>query len=549
MASPDTGGPGSSSRRKRKLSWIWIIPLLAALGAFSLVVRAWMEAGPVITITFATADGLEAGKTQIRFKDVTVGTVRSIRLAPDRSKVYVQADLAKEAASLAQAGTSFWVVRPRLGLSGVSGLGTLVSGAYIAVDAPTGKAVDATPAAKERKTDFVGLEVPPEVAYDRAGKRFTLSAHSLGSLDIGSPVYYRHITVGQVVGYHLADSGDRVEIEVFIDAPHDKFVIGDTRFWNASGIDFTVNAQGVALRTQSLLSVAIGGVAFEEVAGTEPGPARAGARFILFGDEESAKAKPNGDPLPIRIRFDQSIRGLAVGAPIDFNGITLGQVESITMDLDADSNRFYAVVLSTLYPERLGAVYEKIRVYAGEDPTKPSGLLLKSLIGRGLRAQLRTANMLTGQLYVALDVFRDARPVEFTMSNPANIPSIAGNLELLQEQLMSIVKTVENIPFDKIGADLRGTLASASRLMNRLDKQVSPELQTMLRQASKSLEAINGLVASDAPLPANTERAVQEISRAARSLRGLSDYLQNHPESLIQGRAKDPVPAVGGTRK
>jgi paraquat-inducible protein B len=549
MTDPDKGSPSHSGRRKRRMSWIWMIPILAALGAFSLVVRAWMEAGPVITITFATAEGLEAGKTQIRFKDVTVGTVRSIRLAEDRSKVYVQADLSKDASSFAQAQTSFWVVRPRLGLSGVSGLGTLVSGAYIAVDAPTGKAVDARGAQTAKKTDFVGLETPPEIAYDRAGKRFSLVANSLGSLDIGSPVYYRHITVGEVVGYHLVGVGNQVDIEVFVDAPHDKYVTGDTRFWNASGIDFTVNAQGVSLRTQSLLSVAVGGVAFEEVAGSETTPAASGSRYTLFGDEESAKAKPNGDPFPIRIRFDQSIRGLSVDAPIDFNGITLGKVESITMDLDPSTNHFFAVVLATIYPERLGAVYEKIRVYAGEDPLHPSGLLLKSLIGRGLRAQLRTANMLTGQLYIALDVFRDAPAVEFTMANPATIPSVPGNLELLQEQLMGIVKTIENIPFDKIGSDLRTALTSASRLMTRLDKQVTPEVQNMLRQTSKSLEMINSLLAPDAPLPANTDRAIQELSRAARSLRGLSDYLQNHPESLIQGRAKDPDQGSGAARK
>lgn len=530
----------AARRHGRGLSWIWLIPLLAAIAGVSLVMRAWMEAGPVITISFQTAEGLEAGKTQLRFKDVVVGTVQSIRLAEDRSKVFAKVDMAKEAASLAQTGTSFWVVRPRLGISGVSGLGTLVTGAYIAVDAPVN--VSNTHVLNpEKKTEFVGLEVPPEITSGRPGKRFTLRTGTLGSLDIGSPVYYRRINVGQVTGYQMNDDGRQVNVEVFIDAPNDRFVTPDSRFWNASGIDFTVNAQGLTLRTQSLLAVAIGGIAFEGVAGADQLPASAGTSFILYADEPSAKATPDGDPLPIRIRFDQSLRGLAVGAPIDFNGVTLGTVESITMDLDTQTNRFFSVVRSTLYPERLGKVYEVIRQYAGEDPLQPSGLLLKSLIGRGLRAQLRTANLLTGQLYIAMDVFNNVPPVEFTMALPASIPSIPGNLDRLQEQFTSIVNAIEKVPFDKIGGDLRLTLASASALMRRLDRQVAPEAQAMLRQGTRSLAVITSLLASDSALPVSTERALAELSRAARALRGLSEYLQANPEALIRGRNPDPV--------
>lgn len=539
-ANPAHGG-GSPTRRRRKVAWIWLVPIVAALLGLSLVVRAWMEAGPVITITFETAEGLDAGKTQIRFKDVAVGLVRSIRLAQDRSKVYVQVDLVKDAESLAHEGTSFWVVRPRLGLSGVSGLGTLFSGAYIAVDAPTGKAGAEGQAQRQRKTDFIGLDQPPEVSSDREGKRYTLTAETLGSLDIGSPVYYRQIRVGRVIGYKLVDPGNRVNVDIFVDAPYDHFVLGESRFWNASGIDLTLNAQGVDLRTESLVAVALGGVAFEEPAGAEQLQASAGATYKLFNDERSAMARPDGDPFPIRIRFDQSVRGLSVGAPVDFYGIVVGQVESITMDLDENSNRFYAVVRSTLYPERLGRVYEKIRTYAGEDPTHPSGLLMKSLVDRGLRAQLRPSNILTGQLYIALDMFKNVPAAQFVPGNPAGIPSVAGNLDLLQEQVMGIAKAIEGIPFDKIAADLRVTLGAMSRLATRFDRQVTPEVQAMLRQASKSLEAVTVLLGADSPLPVSTDRALQELNRTARSLRGLADYLQANPEALLRGRAADPI--------
>ncbi|MFC4276837.1 PqiB family protein [Achromobacter aloeverae] len=626
------------TRKKRRISWIWLVPVVAALAGLSLVLKTWMEAGPTITITFKTAEGLEVGKTQLRYKDVNVGLVKAIKLSEDRSKVIVTADIDKDAASLAREGSNFWVVRPRLGLSGVSGLSTLVSGAYIGVDAPASTAADGKPTTKAEKTFFVGLETPPEVTHDRPGKRFTLKADTLGSLDVGSPVYYRRISVGQVIGYQLDSSGKSVNVQVFIDAPNDKFVTTTTHFWNASGVDFTVNADGLKVRTQSLLSVAVGGIAFEDMddaaigaspgAGATPQNAPAGAQgntpgnapgtaqgnapgtaqgkaldnaagqqqpgattprspqqaiqppgssgapsrpspavqgsgkiakadsvFTLYGSEATAKATPDGEPFPIRMRFDQSIRGLSVGAPVDFNGIVLGQIDAINMDFDTTKKRFYAVVEANLYPQRLGSVFERVRDYAvreeGENPAHPGGRLLGSMIQHGLRAQLRTSNLLTGQLYVALDVFPNQPPVTFHWDGigRADIPTTQGNLDQLQQQISNIVSKIEKIPFDKIGNELNATLTSASRLMNKLDKQVAPEAQAMIKQASKSLNDISNMLSSDNGVLANSDRAIQELTRAARSLRVLSDFLQANPEALLRGRGDDPIPGRNQTRK
>ncbi|MPT37055.1 MAG: MCE family protein [Achromobacter sp.] len=537
--------PTISRKQKSRISWIWLVPIVAALMGLSLVVRTWMQAGPDISISFNTAEGLEVGKTQLRYKDVTIGTVKSIGFNSDRTKVVVQAELAKEVSDLAREGTNFWVVRPRLDVSGVSGLGTLLSGAYIGVDAVEGKN-----GTKATKLNFEGLEVPPAVTHDRAGKRFKLKASDLGSLDIGSPVYFRRINVGRVIGYALDQTGKAVNVEVFVDAPNDKFVTNGTRFWNASGVDFSVNADGLKVRTQSLVSMAVGGVAFEPVltardAGT---PAAADAQFDLYPTETAAKANPDGEAFPIRMRYDQSIRGLAVGAPIDFSGITLGNVTQINLDFDPVSKRFYSLVDATLYPERLGRVFDEVRDRAVQDGDVAGGRLLGGMIKHGLRAQLRTANLLTGQLYVALDIFPNAKPVEFKMSDPAIIPTVPGNLDQLQQQVSNIIAKVEKIPFDKIGEDLRATLASTSKLMGRLDKQVAPEAQKMLKQARDSMAQINALLASDASLPVNTERAMQELGRAARSLRALADFLQANPEALLRGRGPDPIPGAGPVR-
>jgi len=497
-----------------------------------------MEAGPTATISFQTAEGLEAGKTQVRYKEVVVGVVERVALNSDRSGIVATVRINKDAGSLLQEGTMFWVVRPRLTLSGVSGLSTLFSGAYIGVD-PSDQFRQETET-RATKYSFVGLETPPEVQQDRAGKRFTLKAHDLGSLDIGSPVYFRRIAVGEVVAYHLDSSGEGVNVQVFIDAPNDDFVNSATRFWNASGVDFSVDARGLQVRSQSLLSVIVGGVAFDTVEQHAHVAAKADAEFTIFSSEGAARAQPDGTPLHIRMRFDQSVRGLVVGAPIDAYGASIGQVDSIRLEFDPAIKQFYALVGATVYPERLGAqTVEEIKEYSGSTLQHPSGKLLAALIQQGLRAQLRIGNLLTGQLYVALAVFPDAKPVTFKMEEDPFIPTVPNNLDQLQQQINSILTKLDRVPFEGLGADLGQLLRATSSLMKRLDTRLAPEAQAMLRQASKSLAAVGGVLNPDAGLPVNANAVLQELSRAARSLRELSDYLQAHPESLLRGRAPD----------
>lgn len=539
---PESGSAVAStpaaSRKRRRLSWIWLVPLIAAVGGLALVVRVWMEAGPTATISFQTAEGLEAGKTQVRYKEVVVGVVERVALNSDRSGIVATVRINKDAGSLLQEGTMFWVVRPRLTLSGVSGLSTLFSGAYIGVD-PSDQFRQETET-RATKYSFVGLETPPEVQQDRAGKRFTLKAHDLGSLDIGSPVYFRRIAVGEVVAYHLDSSGEGVNVQVFIDAPNDDFVNSATRFWNASGVDFSVDARGLQVRSQSLLSVIVGGVAFDTVEQHAHVAAKADAEFTIFSSEGAARAQPDGTPLHIRMRFDQSVRGLVVGAPIDAYGASIGQVDSIRLEFDPAIKQFYALVGATVYPERLGAqTVEEIKEYSGSTLQHPSGKLLAALIQQGLRAQLRIGNLLTGQLYVALAVFPDAKPVTFKMEEDPFIPTVPNNLDQLQQQINSILTKLDRVPFEGLGADLGQLLRATSSLMKRLDTRLAPEAQAMLRQASKSLAAVGGVLNPDAGLPVNANAVLLELSRAARSLRELSDYLQAHPESLLRGRAPD----------
>ncbi len=528
--------PSVKSRRESRFSWIWLVPLVAALVGASLLVRNWLHTGPTVIISFESADGLEVGKTKIRYKDVAIGMVTGIKVAADRSKVLVEAELNRDGSSyITQKGTRFWVVRPRLGISGVSGLGTLLSGAYIGVDAAESQNGD------EPVYEFTGLEKPPEIASGRPGTRFTLKASDLGSLEVGSPVYYRRIQVGQVIGYDLDKSGKAVSIQIFVDKPNDKFVTRDARFWNASGINVSLSADGFAVQTGSVVSVMAGGVAFASVENADMQPAKADQVFQLADTQVHAMAEPDGEPLAIELRFRQSVRGLKVGAPFDFRGLEVGKVVDIDLEFNTQDKYFFAKVKGEVYPQRFGSAYKRLLTQsreAGGTAADMVGLMVK----RGLRAQMRTANLLTGQQYVGLEFFPEAPAVSFDeKAQPIVLPTMAGDFDRLQQQISSIIAKVDKIPFEGIGNDLRAGLKSTTRLLNRIEGQVAPQAGAMLKAAQQSLGRIDKLLAQDSPMSDNIDKTLREISTAAKSLRALADYLQTHPTALLRGPADNDV--------
>ena len=525
-------------QRRRFNAWmIWLVPALAALVGLSLVVNSWLQAGPHITITFQTAEGLEAGKTPVKYKNVVIGKVTRIGLSSDHQRVRVSVALDKSAESFATRDTRYWVVRPRIGLGGVSGVDTLLSGSFIGADIG-----DST----EERTQFKGLEIPPAVPHGAPGKAFVLHSGDLGSLDIGSPVYYRRIQVGRVVSYQLDPDGKGVSLHIFIDGPNDHFVTASTRFWNASGVDVSLGANGLKLNTESLATVIAGGVAFQDPAGPHDSTlARENASYTLFGDQGTAMAPPDGPPHYIRMRFNQSLRGLAVDAPVEFLGINIGRVVSINLDYDDKAQRFPVDVGAVVYPQRLGRAYDKLAALAkanGDDADLSR--MMGKLIAHGLRAQARTGNLLTGQIYIALDFLPHAPRVDFDpAAKPLSIPTAPGSFDKLQEQLADVVTKVSKIPFDSIGQNLDHVLGGLDRTLKQVNGQTLPELRDTLKGAQKTLGTANQALSGDSPLQQNLGGTLEELQRAARSLRVLTDYLGAHPESLLRGRRADPDPS------
>ncbi len=538
-ATPEPATPIIKARRTR-ISWIWLVPIVAALIGLSLLIRGWMSIGPVVTISFQAAEGIEVGQTKVRYKDVVVGLVSNIRVAEDRSGVLVKVQLNREGSRyFTQEEAKYWVVRPRLDISGVSGLGTLLSGPYISVDAP--KTLSDAPAVY----DFVGLEKPPEIATDRPGRRYHLTTADLGSLEVGSPVYFRRIPVGRVIDYALSSDGRMVDVQIFIDAPNDKYVTTDARFWNVSGVDVSLSASGFSIRTGSLASVIAGGVAFAPASLMDDKQAPANASFVLSANESDAMADPDGVPFRVDMLFHQSVRGLKVGAPVDFRGMVLGQVYDIDLQFDDKTRKFYTLVKVHLYPMRFGGAYERM-VERNPDYTPgsyPGQLLLAPMIRHGLRAQMQASNLLTGQQFISLDFFPKAEPVDVDPDqHPIQLPTILGNFDRLQEQISSIVTKLDAIPFEGIGNDLQASLKEMKAMLATIDKKIAPQLNATLKAAQVSLDRAGALLALDSPLNSSVENTLRELNNAANSLRMLSDSLQANPSALLRGQPADVLP-------
>jgi paraquat-inducible protein B len=521
-------------KKRRRLSVVWIIPILAAVVAVGIAVERFLSQGPTITIVFKSAEGIEAGKTFLKYKDVNIGQVSTVKLSEDFTKVVVTAKIDKSAEGLIVEDAKFWIEQPRVSLSGISGIGTLLSGNFIALE--VGKS-------DEKRRDFIGLDVPPAITLDQPGRQYVLQADELGSVGIGSPLYYRRLNVGQVIGYDLAEDGRSVTIKVFVNAPYDKYVTTATRFWQASGIDVTLGANGLSVETQSLLSVLIGGIAFETPpTSLDIKPAAEKAVFPLYGSRTAAVAKQETIVTSYVLYFNESLRGLSVGAPVTYQGLPVGEVTSVGFEYDEATDRIRPRVDIAVYPARFAA-YVKTSAVLEERmrSEKKRHSVIQKMVAHGIRAQLRSGSLLTGQLYVAFDRFPNApkAKVDWT-KDPPELPVMPGALSELETKIASIIAKIDKVPFEAIGEDLKKLLETTDRTMTRIDEEITPELKASLEELKRVLENTDAtLVGKDAPAQQELREALQEIARAARAFRVLSEYLERNPDALIRGKTQE----------
>ncbi|MBP7341996.1 MAG: MCE family protein, partial [Syntrophaceae bacterium] len=507
--------------------------------------------GPMITIVFKKAEGVEAGKTFVKYKDVNIGQVRTVKLSEDFTRVVVTAQIDKSAEDLLVEDAKFWIESARVTLSGISGMGTVLSGNHIGLE--VGKS------ARERRA-FIGLEMPPAVTVDQPGRQFVLQSDDLGSINIGSPVYYRDFNVGRVIGYDLTRDGNFIEIRIFVNAPYDKYVTADTRFWHASGLDVSLGANGLSVQTKSVLSLLIGGIAFEApTPATDTRPAPESFLFTLFDDRSTAINKHEDVVANFVLYFKEPLRGLSVGAPVTFAGLPVGTVTGVGLEFNPPTEEVQPRVDIALYPTRFLA---HVKNAAGDFKKRDQGWrrdFLQRMIDRGLRAQLRSGNLVTGQLYVALERFPGAPKAKRInwSSPPCEFPVMTSSMQDLETRVHGIISKLDRLPLDAIGQDVRQaldtltrTFADADKMINRLDGEIAPEVAATLADLRKTLAtaertlagADSTLVGKDAPAQQELRSALQEISRAARSISDLVEYLERNPNALIRGKAQEVSP-------
>jgi paraquat-inducible protein B len=543
--------------KRERWSLVWLVPLVAvAIGAW-LAFHAISQRGPTITIEFTTASGLQAGKTKVKFKDVVIGQVTDIAVSEDLEKVLVTAELTGGSSHYLTDKTRFWVARPRGTPSQITGLETLLSGAYVAID----------PVTEGKPTrNFRGLKNPPVITTSEPGSEFALRASTLGSLNLGSPVYYRHIQVGQVVNYRLDKDGGAVTIDIFVAKPHDSLVYATTRFWNASGFDVRMTAEGVSIDSESVVSMLIGGVAFDtpDTLDDKGAPAKDGQYFPLYANRKEAHERAYLNRKRFVLLFDGSVRGLSVNAPVMVRGIQVGQVLDIQLEFDPKRIDFQIPVLVEIEPDRVDRLKvedEAILAHTQEPiATASDASLLQALVASGLRGQLKTGSLLTGQLYVEFDLHSDAAPATIGEHDGyPTLPTLPTPIEAVTTKVDRILTEVEAIPFRAIGDDLSATLAGVralvdskevrdaltqvDRLLDHLahlsamvDAQLAPELLRLVVQAQGSFKSLNRQLAPDGPLSADLLGALRAIQSASRSVGELADYLERHPESLLRGK-------------
>jgi paraquat-inducible protein B len=538
MSKPDQNqeAPRARVERHRAIGWIWTVPLAAVLIVAWLAWNELSTAGPTITITFQTADGVEAGTTKIRHNSVEIGTVKRVSLIHDLTRVVVTANMSRQISDHLNTGTRFWVVRPRFTVGGVSGLETIVSGAYIEMEPAKGN--------RNAVRHFIGLETPPVVQAEVPGKTFRLRAHQIRSLNQGSPVYYRGISVGQVTGFDVAASGAWVNIHILIKAPYVKLVHPESLFWNVSAVAISAGTGGLKATAASLETLLAGGIGFDtpdEALNSAPSPP--GKEFRLYDDEAAARSQLVGPRAYYTVQFPGGIRDLDVGAPVELQGVSVGRVSEMHLEYDPRTHVLWTPVTIALQSKQIvGIVPQDNNLQETMDQT------LDHLIEQGLRARLANANLLSGQRLVSLEF--DSRPSAAHLIQGRlhmAIPTVSsGDFDDLSRSAAEVANNLNQLvtspEMKRSIRSLDETLANLDHVSHEASGQVGPLIASLRRAADSTQSALatanrsmGGQSAQNADLP----RLISELTDAARSVRALADYLDEHPEALVRGRVTD----------
>lgn len=511
----------------KRMSSIWIIPIVALLIGVSMVVHTQLSQGPTISIDFQTAEGLAAGKTKVEYLNVHIGLVEEVKLNKDMNGVTAIVQLDRAAKSLLKEDTQFWVVRARVGAGNVSGLGTILSGAYIELSPGQGKLGE---------RHFTGLETPPLTPVGAPGVKLNLYSEQAGSVSTGDSVLYNGFKVGRVEGMSFDGERALIRYDVFIDAPYDQLVTSSVRFWDVSGIAVKASADGVEIKTGSFDTVVLGGVAFSVPEGLPKGErVDNGVEFKLYQSFSDIQKQPFRYHFDVVMTFQDSLRGLVVGAPVEYRGIEIGSVKRIMpkkLLLKPDRERGAAIpVLISIEPGRL------------ELPDTQASLdLFKETLGEGveegLRGSLETGSLITGSLFVSMDYFDDLEPLSLgEFEGYSVVPTVSSGLGRIEAKITKFLDTLNALPLEKVLNSVDTTLVSATDTFESIDeilnqnstRQLPQELVDTLEQLRRTLAQL----APEAAAGQSLSSSINELNQTLHNLEGLTRTLSDNPNALV----------------
>ncbi|MEL7327449.1 MAG: intermembrane transport protein PqiB [Pseudomonadota bacterium] len=544
----DENNATAQIKPQKQVSAIWIIPILAlAMGAWMLF-QYINSTGPEITLKLPTAEGIEVGKTEIKALNVKVGIITDVKLSEDYDHIIATAQMNKDADRMLREDSMFWVVKPRIGREGVSGLETLLSGAYIQLQPGNSKV---------EKEHFDVLDVPPVASPDAEGLRIVLTHREAGKLGVGDPVIYKGFTVGRVETTSFDVETRRALYQLFIFKPYDSLVRTKTHFWLKSGVDLQLNAGGFEVKFGSLESLITGGVTFDTVPGLDAGDevTEDMLHFRLFDDVKQVREGMYDEYIQFVMMFEESVRGLKAKAPVEYRGLRIGTVMKVPMRMPTPEEDFSAKKIPVLVRIELGRVYENL----------PSSQLprfkekLKEEFAKGLRGTLKTGNLLTGALYIDTDFYPDEEPyVPSKFEDYDVFPTKQGGFAQVQRQVNDFLTKLNSLPMEdtlnslnKTLKNSEKTLASAERVANSVDRLLNQEdTKAIPADIRKSLEQLQKTLDGYGPnstMYSEMESTLKELEQVMTEFKPVLKQLNEKPNSLVFGEdeVNDPTPVRG----
>ena len=522
---------------QKRFSAVWIIPIVALLIGALMVVHGYQNQGTDITISFANADGITAKKTHIKMLNVDIGIVKGVTINANHSGVIVHAEINKNIAPLLVKDTQFWVVRPRIGASGVSGLGTLLSGAYIEMSPGV---------SKKQAVKFIGLDDIPPTPANVKGLRLTLTSHLGNSLSVGDPVLYRGFKVGRVEDTDLDTHTQQIFYSIFINAPYDDLITSNTKFWNASGLSVKMNAKGVSVNASSLETVLIGGVEFGLPDNTKPGAAvKNGDSFLLFADRDSINEKNYAYSAEYLLLFNTSVRGLQVGSPVAYNGLEIGKVTDISFDYIINEKE-YSGIRQTPVPVLISIAPAALVGEDSLDNMQKMEELIHSGIAKGLCANLKTGNLITGGRYIALEYHKVKHAVDpdKTINGYPVIPTISSGLGEIQVKINNFLDKLNSLPLQRTVSNADVTIKEIGNAAKRADSALaqldkilaSDSTQTMPQELKDTLQQLRTTIhdfSSQSAVYRHMDQNLQQLKQTLSSVEQFTNQLGTRPSSIV----------------